>query len=272
VAACTEPNPAYRPEPTGRVDDDARAAGATTGGTPPALDAGPSLPRDAGVPEASAPPRPDGSAIVGASAFCPADKDLVGCFRFENAVVDESAARLGVKATAPLYAVGRDGLALDMSGSAIVAIAETPALDFKHFTIEVWVYARSLPTDPNRMGIVDNEGQYGLFLYPGGDVRCSAEVEQWARGAVRASQWTAIACVLDEQGMNTYVNGMLKGTTKSTLAPATSGGSGLTIGTNNQGASSASPDRFDGLIDDLRLWSRARTAAELCPSTGGCRP
>ncbi len=39
-------------------------------------------------------------------------------------------------------------------------------------TLEMWVYPDAIPA-AGRAGLFDNDGQYGMFVYPGGTVHCT---------------------------------------------------------------------------------------------------
>lgn len=307
-AGCTSPNPAYHVVADNPSPDDSTASSGgfdADGAKPPTVAPTPdvahpvrppvqtpdaaSLPLDAAVrapdaaslpldtavqaPDIANPPIDAAVPPPPATGFCPNDPNLVGCFRFENDLVDESPARQVATGTDIAYAVGRNGQALSVSTATRLRIAETPTLDFKRFTMEVWLYARSLPAAGTRMGILDNQDQYGLFVYPGGSIRCGAGPNQLfaPAGAIRVGEWIAVACSVDETFVTVRVGGILAASGPGQIVP-TGGTLGLTIGGNTPQAGLVQPDPFNGLIDNLRIWSRVRSTSELCSSIGGCRP
>jgi hypothetical protein len=197
----------------------------------------------------------------------------VGCFRFDGTLKDESPAALAAAGRNVAFAPGLDGQALSVRADTRVQVPETRALDVAELTIELWVQPRALPAGLARMGLVDNQEQYGLFVYAGGAVRCSGGGDAvLAPGAVAAGRWTSLACVIGAATLSLHVDGAPVASTPRTTPLPTVGTQGLAIGGNNPGVFDDSPDAFDGLIDNLRLWSRARPPRDLCPATRGCRP
>lgn len=41
-------------------------------------------------------------------------------------------------------------------------------------TVEAWIKPSSIPASGSRMGVLDNQNQYGFFLYDAGNMRCIA--------------------------------------------------------------------------------------------------
>lgn len=247
---------------------------------PSHLTGGHEPPPSPGAPDASA-PAPDAAPALDAplatapdaaaadagppAAFCdPLDPALVGCFRFEDTTADASGAGLNVSASGVGFDQGVNGRAAVITAASALHLAETPALDFGAFTIEMWARPDALPVDPARAGLFDNDGQYSVFLFGGATVRCSGNGEVRQAGVLAVGSWTHVACVHDGQSITLYIDGEVRATGPAT-PPNVGGGNGSNIAGDSPGGN----DDFLGRIDDLRIWSRARTPEEVC-ATAGC--
>jgi hypothetical protein len=102
---------------------------------------------------------------------------------------------------------------------------------------------------------------------PAGYVRlgpAASTTDRAARGTTKLplNTWTHLATTYDGTNQRFYVNGILVGTT---LSPAGSGGGivqsngALRIGGN----ASSTGEFFQGLIDEVRVYNRALSAAEI---------
>lgn len=151
-------------------------------------------------------------------------------------------------------------------------------------TIEGWVYIRAWPYEPqNFWGVAaivfradDRAGLDPYHLMVRGTTRMLEFTITGANGQsamlqapVSTGQWFHVAATLDDlsSSMKIYVNGSVSAQTNTALRPLgpleASANSGLGIG-NVQGAG-ISPFRFpfNGLIDNLRMYSRALSAGEI---------
>jgi hypothetical protein len=218
-------------------------------------------PGDAQPPDAAPPPPPDA-----APPFCPPDPDLVGCYRFDGDGADQSPAGQDAQLSAVSWAGGVVGSAVVTDAASLIRVAEHPGLDAQALTLELWVRPAELPTGGARAGLIDNDGQYGLFVYAGGEVRCSCAGQLTSYLAIEALVWSHVACTYDPMvGMALYVGGVLRASAPATGLPNTAGTGGLAIAGN-----SPSGDPLTGAVDELRVWRRARSAAEVCAAAGSC--
>ena len=251
LVACTfEPSPltgGSGPSPAGDAAVPDAAVDARPGATP---DAAPGTTIDAGPP------------VV----FCdPDDPELVACFRFEGTPDDESGTALIVNAIGVDFDEGVSGRAAVLTNSSEMYIESTSALDVAAVTIEMWVRPDALPpTAPARAGLFDNDGQYSMFVFGDGRVQClGGNGIAEGLGVLTVGTWTHVACVHDGNDIYLYADGQLR--QMDTASPLVTG-----LG-NNSHIGSNSPDsngRFIGRIDELRIWSRARTPDELCEAAG----
>jgi len=214
----------------------------------------------------------DGAARDGGGArFCDStDRDLAACYRFEGNVRDESRYAQDTSATDVSYEAGVAGQAVHTRSGSAITVAESSSLDFTiAMTLELWVRPSRLPSGDDRAGLIDNDGQYGLFLYADGDVICTASSSgPTAPQALVANRWTHLACVFDGSlsTVRLYVDGELRASEVVPLSTLmTSPSLGLTIGRNNP-----SGDSFTGEIDGLRLWRVARPPELLCTTPASC--
>jgi hypothetical protein len=246
----------------GLPDLPASADGSTR--PPDAVDAGAV---DAGAVDArAADARAADAADAQVVGLCdPDDAALVGCFEFEDMVQDASGSGLSVTAENVGFVDGVRGRAMAGTAQSIVRLGESAALDVAAFTIEMWVRPGQLPQGTSRAMTFDNDGQYAMFVLADATVRCvgnnSTNVEQ--AGLLTVGVWTHLACVHDGSLLRLYVNGQA-----SNVASASPPVTTATNGSNIGGDSPSGGDRFIGAIDDLRVWNRARTPAEICAAAG----
>lgn len=203
---------------------------------------------------------------------CPADPNLRACVRFDEDVagtyVDESSFANTVTHTNGTLVPGVSNAAAHSAPTARYEMADSASLNLTSaMTIEVWARLDSLPTS-GRAGIIDNDGQYALILYPTEGLRCTNAIGQAPAVVVPTGVWFHAACVWNGTMMTVYIDGM--------PASATSlSGTMPTANTNPVGLLNTSPvfdEPMDGAVDNLRIWSSARTQAQICADAGlsGC--
>jgi hypothetical protein len=226
-------------------------------------------------PADAAPPRRD--AAPPGPPFCdPLDGTLVACYRFEDpdAPVEDgsSYANDGSDVHDVLLVAGLPGhgQAIAFAARSVAAVPDDPSLDLRNAaTLELWLRVNALPPAGGRYGLLDNNGQYGLFLGPDGKVRCAMSSTVPIALAVVPGVWTHIACTYDGQAVRLYQDGVL-GSTTPTMVTLTNGSTdGMRLGEN-----SPSGDVLDGALDDVRIFSVARTPAQVCGAAGrtSCTP
>ena len=195
---------------------------------------------------------------------------LVAAFGFEEntgtSTLDSSGTgNNGTVANATWSTAGRFGNALSFNGTnATVNVADAASLDLTNgMTVEAWVNPASLTL--GRL-IVIKEGatdiSYALMAsnganMPAGWVRTAAGTAG-ATGttALPLNTWTHVAATYDATTIRFYVNGTQVATQARTGAITTSTNV-LRIG------GSAFGSYFSGLIDEVRVYNRALTAAEI---------
>lgn len=211
--------------------------------------------------------------VLGSSAALPGcdpkNPDLVLCLRFENDLRDESSAMLAMSGQAA-YAPGFDGVALDGAASADLRSSGAAGLVLPRFTLEAWVRPNALPS-AEPQGLVSLESVATLSMTSEGSLVCQVEDAQQtgvesklASHTVRPLTWRAVACVYNGQELAIYVDGFVVGSRSVQGFRPTAQSSHAQVG------GVASTGRFDGLLDNVRIWSRRLTPSELCASAPSC--
>jgi hypothetical protein len=210
-----------------------------------------------GDPDASA---PDAIAV----RSCTDEADLVACYAFEALPpLDGSIYANHATASGVSLVPGVDGSALAFGDTSSALVADSTSLDVLQITMEVWVRVDQLPAAPGRAGILDNNGQYGLFLAPDGGVRCSLASATDIGLNLPVGVWTHVACTYDGATIRLYQDG-IAGPTVTTANPMTTAGvDGMGLGQNVPDG-----DHLRGAIDDLRIWRVARTPEQICAAAG----
>jgi concanavalin A-like lectin/glucanase superfamily protein/fibronectin type III domain protein len=159
---------------------------------------------------------------------------------------------------------GRNGGALSFSGAGnVVTVADAASLDLASAaTVEAWVYQTAGAAS---QGIIAKERAGGGLPYgvetnggvPGGYVTSGSHASAWGTTALAANAWTHVGMTYDGANVRLYLNGGLVATRPQTGALTASSGA-LSIG-----GSATWGEWFRGRIDDVRVYSRPLTAAEV---------
>ncbi len=174
--------------------------------------------------------------------------------------------------TTARYAPGLRGQALAAGGSSRVDVPSTDALEPETLTVEAWVRPRSIPSGEDaRSWIVCKtanefaDGNYSLlldganvaaYLNIGGGQENSFEAHG-ARSRTVADRWQQVAMTYDGSVLRVFRNGRPVGSTRVGRA-RTKGTGPLAIGAREDGFTV-----FDGDIDEVRIYSRALSEAEI---------
>ncbi|MEO6777193.1 MAG: LamG domain-containing protein [Kofleriaceae bacterium] len=214
---------------------------------------------DAGLIDARSDANFDAVPLIG---LCnPADSMLVGCWDFDGTVTDSGPHHLDISpAGQVVYSAGRIGQAV-FSQPVDLDVAASPLFDVNAVTIEAWVYVIQMPTGNVRAAILDNNNEYAMYVEPSGTLRCYAGLATAdATNVVHADTWMHLACTGEGSTLRAYVDGAQVATGVMPAIP-TGGTTGLTLGSDNP---SGNGSRLDGLLDAVRLYSRALSAHEIC--------
>jgi hypothetical protein len=225
-----------------------------------------------------------GAAVAAAPAQAAVDTGLVlgyGFERFSNGlVVDSSPSHLdGVRHGTTLsgQANGPQGhgkaLAFDSTRLQYVDAGDAPALDVNQFTLAAWVrYTPNVHDD--RWEVLEKPGAYWMNIrtdtrqlrvggFFGGCVTSDHWVYLDSVKALPASTWVHVAGTYDGTALRIYINGALNAT-KKVSGTTCANTEPLSVGAKNRTTPPATTEAYmDGRIDDLRVYNRALTAAEI---------
>jgi hypothetical protein len=202
---------------------------------------------------------------------CPREQNgLRLCLRFEDGVNDESAGGLTVDSDQVAFEAGAPGAgrAARLEGGSSIRVQETPALDLQQsITAEAWIKLDRLPTGMARVGVIDKQSRYGMFVLPSGALACSARgaVATTGGGAVPAGRWVAVGCTASGSGVQAWVSGASRAEAAPSAGDPAPPLPGLAIGSNMP-----SGDPLIGSIDNVRIWNRTLSNEEICAAALGC--
>ena len=174
-------------------------------------------------------------------------------------------------------AFGRVGGGFGLDASNHLEVAYAPDLDPERFTLELWAF---VPTDhqPSRRThpwlVCKNlheaaDGNYGLVILNGraqarlnigGGATNAFRAGGDERSALHLEAWNHLALSYDGTNLQLYVNGADAGSTRVGRSRRP-GVHGLAFGRRQDGSGDGYP--FRGLIDEVRLYDRALSAAEV---------
>jgi hypothetical protein len=157
-------------------------------------------------------------------------------------------------------ATGRHGRALTFDGKHVVTLPAAATADIARvFTLEAWVKPQSTPA--KRSAVLFGPG--GAFALFAGDASArpgsipAASVKSKLK-PLASRRWTHLAVTYDGRRVTFFVNGTTREQrTYGSAAAASRAGTALLGGTGARGQS------FKGELDDVRMYSRALTPAEV---------
>lgn len=196
-----------------------------------------------------------------------ASADVVACWRLEDPAMirDDSVYGNHGTATGARSAAGVSGQALALDAASTIEVPDSASLDvLGPITIELWLRADQAPAAGGRAGIIDDNGQWGLFLSPEMQVRCAMGSSVAIGGAVAVGQWTHVACVYDRSTIQLFQDGVPGASIAYTAELPTAPADGVHLGEDSPDGD----DQLIGAIDEVRVWRIERTAEELCASAG----
>jgi len=169
---------------------------------------------------------------------------------------------------ASAWTSGHAGGALRCDGSGSASVNHTTTLDgiTAGVTVAAWVYRSSSTTGfavvlSRQIGTTSNE-YYWLGLSGNYAGTSGSTGTFMSTTAVPTAVWTHLAATNDGSTERIYVNGV-QVASKNTTAVFKADTSKLIICGNQNDASGNVIEHWTGMIDDLQLYSRALTAAEI---------
>jgi hypothetical protein len=201
----------------------------------------------------------------------PASSGLVGAWGFNEAsggtVTDASGnGNTGTIANATRTTSGKFGGALSFNGTnAMVTVPDSASLDFTSgMTLEAWVNPTAVGTAWRCVLLKEQPAELIYALYAGNskgkaatDVFTNADIGLSGTANTALNAWTHLAATYDGTTLRLYVNGVQAASKAVTGAIKTSNGV-LRIGGN-----SIWGEWFAGLIDEVRVYNKALTAAQI---------
>jgi len=168
---------------------------------------------------------------------------------------------------ASAWTTGRTGGALKCDGSGAALVADSVSLDgiATGVTISAWVNRLSATTGFS--AVLSREtgttsGQYYWLGLSGDNAGFYGSSGVFSTTTVPIGTWTHLAATHDGSTARIYVNGSLV-TSRASSDVFKADTSKLAICGNQNDASGTITERWDGLVDDLQLYSRALTATEI---------
>jgi predicted phage tail protein len=169
--------------------------------------------------------------------------------------------------SAPTWTIGKRGAALQFDGlNDWVTVPDASSLDLTTgMTLEAWIYP-TLVQDWHTVAFKEQSGDLVYGLYANDRDRSGPQGQVYTGGSAKlvdgpsrlpVNQWSHLAATYNGSTLTLYVNGVAVASTAVTGNILTSTGA-LRIGGNNVAA-----EWFKGRIDDVRVYNRALTPAEL---------
>ena len=163
-------------------------------------------------------------------------------------------------------ATGKFGGALSFDGvNDIVTVADANSLDLTNgMTLEAWVRP-SVLSGWRTVLLKERPGGLVYALYGNADTNRpsvhsfvgASEFDTRGTAQVAANAWTHVAATYDGLNLRLYVNGT------QVSSRALSGAMPVSTGALRIGGNTIWPEWFTGLIDEVRVYNRALTAAEV---------
>ncbi len=135
-------------------------------------------------------------------------------------------------------------------------------------TVEAWFMRQGTPTTTEIL--VNKEGEYEVGINAAGQIQWAFTNAtpgwNWVSTGYTApvDQWTHVAVTYNSGAINTYINGALVHSYNGTgnIGDTYPALNTLTIGAREN----ATDQRFQGLIDEVRVWNTARSGAQIAAS------
>lgn len=218
---------------------------------------------------------------VNASQNSKMTEGLVGLWSFDGpdvsgaTVYDRSGnSRNATSTGSPAPAIGKVGQGMNFTGSGQYTTASgfsEAGTSNRDYTFAAWVRPNSGETDGNIIHMSSLVGGMGWCLPPLALVSGFARGYSWngagvsvtGTSTISSGVWTHIVNTWDASGgLKIYVNGILENTTSQAVYSASGASNYLWLAYASGGCAGEAGD-FDGSIDDVRVYSRSLTAAEV---------
>jgi len=182
--------------------------------------------------------------------------NLALCFAFEGNPNDQSPNLLRPTTVSSLvYVVGRENQAAAFGAGSAMVFAPNPVFELPaNATVEAWVKRQAIASSSV---VFDDDGRFSLTINAAGNVLCKSSGGAVAgTKAVPIETWAHVACVVDTGTVRAYLDGAEVGAAPGAIGSAPTLGAAV-------GSNSPDGEGFLGLIDSMRVFRVARTAAEI---------
>jgi hypothetical protein len=205
---------------------------------------------------------PDARVVDGIAAdvTCPEHGDLLACYRFDLDTVDDAGDHDATVAAGSqtAFVPGADGAALAIQAASVIEVANSADFATDAITVELW-----LGPDFGQGFVFDLDKRFSVRVYGGGVVRCLIEAggKRSAEAVLDTTRWNHVACTFDPgPGLQMFVNTTSVDFDGNTTPLDPGEPNPAHIGSDSPGGGGA----FIGRLDNLRVWSRALEADQLC--------
>ena len=163
--------------------------------------------------------------------------------------------------------LGKYGGALSFDGvNDLVTVADANSLDFTTtLTLEAWVFPTTIAGSWRTVVLKEQSGQLVYALYagedsgvPSGHVFVNGDTDTRGPAALPLNTWSHLAVTYDGSTIRLYVNAALVSSLAGVAGSMPNSTGAVRIGGNN-----IWPEWFAGRIDEVRLYNRALSQAEL---------
>jgi hypothetical protein len=214
----------------------------------------------------------NGTSILPSSfTYLPPPRQLVAAYGFNEGtgttVADSSGTgNNGTINGATWNATGKFGKALSFNGSSDwVTVSNSSNLGLTTgMTLEAWINPSALGTPWRTVILKEQPGEMTYALYantgagrPATYVYLGAEVNSTSATALATNTWSHLAATYDGTTLKVYINGV------EVSSQAVSGTMLPSTGALRIGGNSVWGEYFSGLIDEVRIYDRASTPAEI---------
>jgi hypothetical protein len=210
-------------------------------------------------------------AVTVSNTAPPPPTGLVASYNFNagtgTTLADSSGnANTGTITGATWSTAGKNGNALSFNGTSnYVQVPDSASLDLTTgMTLEAWLRPSALGTAWRTVLFKTQTGGMVYSLYanqdttrPIGQVNIAGETNAVGSAALALNAWSHLAATFDGSALRLYVNGSLVSTTVITGSIPTS------TGVLRMGGNSIWGEWFAGLIDDVRIYNKALTQAQI---------
>jgi len=203
---------------------------------------------------------------------CAVPSGLVLCIDFEQPAgevlfLDRSPEGNHATASRPLEHVPRgDSTAVRTIEDATISVGQHDSLDAPFgLTLDLWFAPDTVPGI--FAGLIDNDAQYGISFEPDRTVKCALVIETVVHEVPSRTlpdfDWHHVACVRRGNMLEVYIDGQ-RDRMKDVGAGAAQIESTQPVYLGGEGDGSGMPmNPYSGMLDDIRIFTRDLSAAEL---------